>query len=82
MKDACTNTTTVRMIILSSQHRNRSPQALHSIYNCGNSALECLAKKDGCRTSTTVTMTLSDLPSTKTGVHKHGSTTTVVETEF
>ena len=37
--------------------------------------------KDACRTSTTVTTTLSDLPSTDTGVHKHGPTSTVVETE-
>ena len=38
--------------------------------------------KDACTNSTTVRMTLSDLPSTDTGVHKHGTTSTVVETEF
>ena len=34
---------------------------------------------DACRTSTMVTMTLSDLLSTDTGVHEHRTISTVVE---
>ena len=35
--------------------------------------------KDACRTSTMVTMTLSDLLSTDTGVHEYRTISTVVE---
>ena len=57
--------------IWSSQHWIRRPQASHHLYSCGILGFRIfLAMKDACRTSTTVTMTLSDLPSTAT-VHKH-----------
>ena len=41
-----------------------------------------MVRKNACTNSTTVRITLSDLPSTDTGVHKHGTTSTIVETEF
>ena len=41
-----------------------------------------LALKYTSTTSTTVKMALSDILSTETGVHKHRTTSTLVETEF
>ena len=38
-----------------------------------------LVLKRACTTSSTLKTTLSDLPSTETGVHKHSTTSTVVE---
>ena len=38
-----------------------------------------LVLKHACTTSSTVKTTLSDIPSTETGVHKHSTTSTVVE---
>ena len=38
--------------------------------------------KHDCTTSTTMKVALSDLPSTKTGIHKHCTTSTLVKTDF
>ena len=68
--------------IWSSKHWNRCLRAAKNLYRCGNWTFKTfLVMKDACTTSTMVTMFLSDLPSTETGVHKHHTTTTFVETE-
>ena len=41
-----------------------------------------LVLKDAYTTSTTVKTALSDVPSAETGVHKHRTISTLVETEF
>ena len=41
-----------------------------------------LVLKRACTTSSTVKTTLSDLPSTETGFHKHSTTSTIVKSEF
>ena len=60
--------------IFSCSFRNKHMHLLTHVYG-----IFLAMKQDACTISTTVRMTLSDLPSTESGVHKHHTTSTVVE---
>ena len=87
MKDACTNTKTVRMTVSylpSTKTRVHNHCAASTVVEIG---LYDIPGAEGClynlhRPSMTVKTALSDLPSTETRVHEHQRTSTLVQTEF
>ena len=86
MKDACSNTTMVRMTV-SNLPSTETGVHKHRTSTVAQIGLQDIPGTERClynlqRTSITVKTALSDLPSTETGVDEHQRTSTLVETAF